>query len=301
MNRQCDIAETQAHLPHDYVFEDEPYHCMGSIVMGAVVGYPRLPCGKTVPHQAHEWRGPTSGAHLWCAGVSLPPGMAQREDTFSEEEMGSLDKYEDGAVTHEHGQHTAHTHSADDYANHQLPIDNEVFVEGEVREVETYAVKLRQLTMEVPEYEWLSNSGTITRIAEEMAAQRGWVLDQRRMPVEEAGDSPARLVLAWLAEDTGDPAEAKRRLAEEREAAGGGSDWTYWLAAQAWAEANEEEQQSAKEFALMALRHEGYLVKGACQVVEETLGRVGEGFPVVGLRWPVEQRREVADLESDLV
>jgi hypothetical protein len=48
-----------------------------------------------------------------------------------------------GAVEHAHGQHTWHTHTAEDYAGHQQPIDNERFREpGEEKpEVEPYTLK----------------------------------------------------------------------------------------------------------------------------------------------------------------
>lgn len=177
----------------------------------------------------------------------------------------------------------------DKEAKDELPLAEET--------VQWEALKLRQFAMEVPEYDWLTNSATLVRIAEEMAADKGWRLDDKRMPIEEAGDSPARLTLVWLAEDLNDKAKAWELLLERRlpETA---RYWTYWLPKMAWdQQTTDEEQDHLRQFALRMLRYEGHLVQGNCELIEDEVG----GLAVVGLRWRVSKPREVVDLDSQLV
>lgn len=72
-----------------------------------------------------SWRdAPRQMIEEFLAYKGEPQSFGSTVDT---DDPGPDDMPEDipADVTHEHGQHTAHTHDADDYADHQQPIDNE--------------------------------------------------------------------------------------------------------------------------------------------------------------------------------
>jgi flavin-dependent thymidylate synthase len=94
---------------HPHLFTPQPNE-------PTLCGFTASLTGETDPEMGGVWRtcGYPEQLHKW-----------KEYDDYMKDTAGKV-----GAVTHTHGQHTEHTHTAEEYAAHQQPIDNERIVRG---------------------------------------------------------------------------------------------------------------------------------------------------------------------------